>query len=758
MKNIKIFAFAAGLLAIAACNKENGFVLPGGYDASKAAVSSLNYDESASTAKAVGFTWDASKALAAGATSFTLELTDNIETSDVENGTSVTIVYAPETSAVVTKDITAGSFYYARIRANYEGFYYSDWTYLGSNSNPLAVLVGTGPVEAKFGAPAGLSFVPAETSFKATWDAVPFATTYTFEYKAQSSGEWSVVGDLKATKYEVEGLVAETSYDVRVKAYKGETASEYTTATVTTLPPSGFKPQMATADAFIEFLTSEAPGAAGTNEYTLEADIDLSGKTVPMAESFKGVLDGKGHTIKGIQSGSPLFATLSGTVKNLVIDASCKFAPAVPYFGIIAGEGTGAIISVHNKAAVTLNAETVADPMLVAALAGQFSGEISDCVNDGAVTVNVSGATVAVGVGGIVGYCAGTVKNCNNQAQVSFTAKNITAKTQVIDAKDALPTIGGIVGYGAPGFNVGGCNNKGKVVYAITAADTDLVANLNRNQIGGIAGSPCGEINSSNNYGEVNVSVKHSTPGTALPKEFIVCVGGIGGGDYQFTNSTDVFSNTSYINCVNEGNVIVDSDASNSNSAIGGIVGWPGQEKPETGTKVSGCTNKGNVTGKGAMKCRLGGIEGGTGVIENCVNEGIITLEATNTGSAIGSICGFHSQGHAITGCTAKGEVNAKVKATGGVGGLIGNIGNVAHETGTGCVVNCKITAVDADAAKTTGFVVGYFNGTSKVIVLGTTDSPIKVSGTLNGNNPSPDNIRGTSNTHANHTINYTIL
>ena len=115
---------------------------------------------------------------------------------------------------MVTKGIAAGSFYYARIRANYPGYFFSDWTYLGSKAAPLAVCVGTGTVDAKFGAPANLKTSNiAETGFKDSWDPVPFATGYVFEYKAASSGEWQVVGDLTATSYDVEGLVGLTTYD-----------------------------------------------------------------------------------------------------------------------------------------------------------------------------------------------------------------------------------------------------------------------------------------------------------------------------------------------------------------------------------------------------------------------------------------------------------------------------------------------------------------------------------------------------------------
>lgn len=760
---------AACLLAFAACKQEKMFEYPGGFDGNLTEVASLSYDEATSGAKSAGFTWDAASALAAGATSFTLELTDDITTNDVENGTALKVVYAPETSYVMTSEVTPGKFYYARIRANYEGYWFSRWTYLGGNDKPLAVLVGTGVVEANFGAPAGLTAVPSETSFKASWESTPFADSYTFEYKAQSSGEWAVVSELKATTYEVEDLVGETTYDIRVKAHKGDTESDYTTGTVTTLAPSGFKPEMASADAFIEFLTTEAALASNTSEYSLEADIDLTGKTIPCADSFKGTLDGKGHKIKGLKSGSPLFATLSGTVKNLVIDASCSFVPTEAVFGIIAGESRGTISGVTNEAAVSYKTSEIAGPLLVAAIAGQSSGEISDCVNEGAISVASEGVLNGVCIAGIAGYSASAVKNCDNRGDITMTAKYVSAKVQVYDAKDALPSAGGVVAYCAPGFNMESCNNYGKITVSYSAIDTylnDSTVNLNRNQHGGIVGSPCGPISYCKNYGAIEISAKHSTPGTAITnsgsnkREFILCVGGIGGGDYAFTSTAEggTYSYTSYINCVNEGNIVVDSDAAQANSAIGGIVGWPGQEKPNTGTSVSGCTNRGNITGKGAMKCRIGGIEGGTGAIENSTNEGIITLEVTNTACAIGSVCGFHSQGHVLVGCTAKGEVHAKVKASSGVGGLIGNIGNAAHTTGTDCTVNCKITTVDSAAAETTGFVVGYFNGTSQAIVLGTPESPIKVSGSINGNSPSADNIRGSKNTNENHTINYNIL
>ncbi|MBP5383302.1 MAG: fibronectin type III domain-containing protein [Bacteroidales bacterium] len=755
MKKSIILSIAAGLLAIAACTPKEE-VIKGGLDASKPAVSAFSYDEAASGPTTAAFNWNADQALSAGATSFTVELSKDVSRPDPVNASVYKVVYAPDV-AYAFKNLKKDDFWYARIRANYPGLYYSEWTYLGSASAPLAVQVGAGPVQASFSAPANLTATVTDQSIKASWNAVPFADSYTFEYKPASSGDWSVVSDLKVTTYEVEGLVPQTAYDIRVKALQGENASDYTSASVTTTEPSKFNPAMSDVASFLEFMKAEAASASSSAEFSLEADIDLSGQSIGSVETFKGVLDGKGHSIKGLKSGTPLFGTLTGTVKNIVFDASCEFAPEVAFFGIVAGINQGTISGVTNKAAVNFSADAVAEPMLIAAIAGQSSGEISGCVNEGAITASISGATVAVGTAGIVGYQSAAIKNCENKGDITFTAKNISAKVAVIDATGALPSTGGIAAFGAPGFSIDGCNNRGKITHSITAADTDLTANLNRNQIGGIAGSPCGAISNSNNYGEINVSVKNSTPGTALNYEFIVCVGGIGGGDYQFTNSTDgPFSNTSYINCINEGNIVVDSDASKSNSTLGGIVGWPGQEKPVTGTSVNGCVNRGNLTSKGVVKVRIGGVEGGTGIIENSSNEGIITFESGDATSAIGSLCGFHSQGHAITGSTAGGEVIAKVKCTGGLGGLIGNIGNAAHSNVSGNKVTCKVTAAEYDKANN-GLIIGKFNGKTQAIVIGD-PSPIEVSGTFNGDKASADNLWGNGNYDASmHTINYVI-
>ena len=505
-----------------------------------------------------------------------------------------------------------------------------------------------------------------------------------------------------------------------------------------------------------QFLESDAQAAQNGDGYLIVADIDMSGVSVASAASFAGVLDGGGHTVSGISSSSPLIQSLSGTVKNLVIGSDCGFTPAAgSVFGAVAGTSSGTISNVTTKASVSLKTDTISDVTLVGGIVGRSSGAVENCVNEGDVSVSASGTTVAVGVAGVVAYLEAGASNGVNKGAVSMSAQTISARVTIVDIANAVPSVGGVVAYGGKtGFALELCDNYGPVSYTLSGADVNLAASMNRNQIGGIAGSPSGTITSCKNFGDVNVSVKNSSPGTPITaNEFIVCVGGIGGGDYYFTSSSGTLSNTSYINCVNEGNVTVDSDSVNSNSAIGGIVGWPGQEKPNPPTITSGCVNRGTITVRGAMKCRVGGVQGGTGVMSNCTNEGDVRVESSSVLSAAGSLCGFHSQGQTITGCTAGGSLVSDVMLEGGIAGLIGNAGNVAINSATGCKVLCSIT-VPGSERDYIGIVVGKYNGTSTVMTLGSADSPIRVSGsTINGAPVSIVTLAGKVNRTTNHTI-----
>ncbi len=202
--------------------------------------------------------------------------------------------------------------------------------------------------------------------------------------------------------------------------------------------------------------------------------------------------------------------------------------------------------------------------------------------------------------------------------------------------------------------------------------------------------------------------------------------------------STPVYGRTPIFTCNNDGHINIDTDAANANSAVGGIVGWPCKEGGGT-VSTKDCTNSGKLTLNGLGKVRIGGIQGGSGIMDNCTNTADIEIPTTgNNYTVAGLLAGFHSNGYAVTNCTAKGTISSPVLLL-GASGMIGNIGNAAHTTGDGCKVDCVL-----DVPKTTnvGMVIGYFNGKTKDIKMGT-EVPVKVKGTVNGTVLNADNFSG---------------
>lgn len=701
MKSIKIFAIAAGLLALAACTKEQEIYSVAKLDASKPAVASLDYDEATSGAAAAGFTWNADAALAAGATSFTLELATDVSVESVENSSKFKVIDVPNVSYVMS-GLAKGAFYYARIRANYPGFLFSNWTYLGSASNPLAVCVGTGVVQAVFGAPANLKASPTETSFKASWDPVPFADYYVFEYKAASVGEWSVIGNIEATSYEVEGLVATTNYDMRVKAVKGEQESEYTTGSVTTLEPSKFNPQMSKTSDLIEFFSTEAALASSANEYSLEADIDLTGYTVSSVETFKGILDGKGHSIKGLALDQPLFRNLTGTVKNLVLEGevsqtiAADDAEAGHPLAVLAAVSTGNVIDCTNKANVTMMGSGVLGSPVVAGLVafhteGTFSGNKNfgtiTLVHGGSANVDIEGFNRKpfVVVSGVVGVLvSATADECQNEGAISVSCTDVPKV-------NARHYIGGVIGTPQEAV-VTKCVNKGDIVADFTDPSKSAAKQV---WVGGIIGGRNGDektvdgaqVEDCENFGNLTLTAENSV------NNYLAGIGG---------------------------QACVEATGTNYTSA------------QETMRKIVNCKNHGKLTKKGAGGCRLGGISGGAATLENCSNDGEILVENISTAGAVGGLVGYPTQPyHPVKGCTNTGKMTATCDVEFAFGGLFGQGGNT-NQNYEGCTVDCEIVA---PAKVFAGAILGTAKtlASGKAIVYGTASAPFKVAGSVKG-------------------------
>ena len=596
-----------------------------------------------------------------------------------------------------------------------------------------------------------ITLTTAPRQITATWNPVEAASGYVLAYKKASDGDdaWTEVKLGKSqTTYTIEGLKELTTYEIRVKATAfGDKESEWSAIVSAQTPKNAAAVKdIATAQAWIEFITGDYISSAtdsADDVITLTADLDFAGVEYPAGAEFRGVINGNGKTIKNLVTSVPMFKSVT-SVKDLTFDASCSFtSSASGTLAALAERTTGAITNVINNANITVNANDI-DTFVAGGLVAYAYGDITGCANNATVLVATNQPKNGA-VGGIVAYTEGKVNSSANNGAVTVDIASLSraVKTTLGSCSAAAISVGGIVGLaqGTGSFEMNNCENNGAVTYDV--ADAVVPSTYERTQIGGIVGSPNGPVKKCKNTGDVNVMYYTPDRSAHTACGNIICVGGIGGGDYYATAHGDrpAQSATDYIECVNEGDVTVDNDAAKSNSAIGGIVGWPGKEGSVTNVS-EGCINRGNITVKGNGKGRVGGIHGGSGNLVNCENYGEVKIENADAGSAIGGIAGFHSNGKKVEGCISKGNVTSVSTITGGIGGLIGNIGNVDHTTGSSCVVNCTVTGGTEEYA---GMVIGKFNShkeasSRKKIELG----PLEVSGTINGAAASTSNLAGT--------------
>lgn len=502
-----------------------------------------------------------------------------------------------------------------------------------------------------------------------------------------------------------------------------------------------------TPERFVAFLESAAKQEV-TVDFTLGADLDLAGITLPAVDNFIYSLDGEGHTIKNWTSSSSLFGAISasGSVRNLVIDSSCKFTvtAGTDNFGVIAGSNAGTIENVTNKADIVLSSISGGSK---GAVCGVNGGTLSNCVNNGKIAY--SGAPLAEGVlcvGGITGSSTGSVNNCTNGGEVSLTFNDavdqtvyaagicgaaeggslsgctnsaaVTVKTPG-SAEDCL-LAGGVAAYSDAAIS--GCNNEGAVSVLAESADGAADGPLHRACAAGIAAYAGKGVTSCNNYGEIALRGGYSAGFGVVGELKIVssAVAGIAG----------LVFNSEVSGCNNYGKVKssvlnIDNAKSNYNTstraAIGGIVG------NVQGT-VSNCVNSGNVEATYITKAhtaalssnfvtQCGGISGGSYVsadktvssIVNCENNAEVKMTCDSKGSnnCLGGIVGWpgaeSGQTGAIENCVSSGSVVADGYGLIRVAGVTAGAANVS-----GGRVSGKINIAGNIVGSYVGGIVGY--------------------------------------------------
>ena len=455
-------------------------------------------------------------------------------------------------------------------------------------------------------------------------------------------------------------------------------------------------------------------------------DLDLSAANPGTLASYANAFDGQGHELKNWAADAALFGTLSGSISNLTIGASCTMGdPAPGNFGYLVKELTGSMTACVNRANIDVTLSDVSSSYIFGSLVGcsnaadavmtdcenygsieidfavpdagtmepQFLGglvgkvgtestesttRMDGCVNHGDhLSVDVASGAVSQAitmVGGVAGAVGVTAGDADHKTDYTLCYGKLNACVNYADV--SVDYAGGT----GQGFKVGGvigtaecvlagCENNGDVSFANAADVTN-----NAPAIGGIAGALCGPSTGHNaqdciNRGAVSVSGQFGN-GSAIT--YLAGCGGtyycVAGGCFGISGDRT----TSLSNCDNYGhlNFAINGLVSNGSTAnYGGVVGrcW---------ASLSGCDNLYNgvspqiMSSEGIETVYMGGVVGYA--YKNCTG----ISSCTNTAS-ISSV--RHNKGAGTVALTSGFGGIAGVNSTGTAVSNCSNSGNISY-------------------------------------------------------------------------------
>ena len=514
-------------------------------------------------------------------------------------------------------------------------------------------------------------------------------------------------------------------------------------------------------------------------EVKLVAPIDMTGvEWTPV--NYHGVFNGNKQTIKGLTT--PLFATVSGTVKDLTLTDVKINETKTPNVGAIARAfkaASGEIAQLLNcsaKGSVVVNCpnyEKVSNTdkeFGVAGLVGYgYNLSVADCVNEVSVEVKQSLKStceynVYPCVGGIVGYS----QTSSPASEINFVNNENKADILLAEASDEgeetiymTTRLGGCVGnLGADYTSIRNCVNRGAVTqdkpvrnpyvggvfghtasYAVDNCENygpvTFKGSTNNLYIAGIVahGDTDQHFDGCINYGAITTTAESTISA-------VLC-GGILGNN---TSSNDVDVDNRYVkNCINKGDITVShtqpADANAGRFTIGGIVAW------SQGSCVNN-TNEGTITvnstfyahAKSQTTHCIGGIVGYKTVkkVENCYSKGAIVVGGKMTSNAdikatneavlcIAGLIGYSTQTTPLNyneGCsiTVSGDYEALLY----VGGFGGRLPATSELTNKAPI---NITSTAKMKGLLLGGVAGFHEGKP---TNNTNDAPITYNGDVN--------------------------
>ena len=396
---------------------------------------------------------------------------------------------------------------------------------------------------------------------------------------------------------------------------------------------------------------------------------------------FTGVLDGNGHTVKGLRINAELDVPapdlMNGGERPENFDVAALFEARELTVGLFGySQGTLRDLKLEDlevKATVSSDFRSAKAFLYAGGLAGVCEeGAVTGCSSSGSVTAlirhtasNGSSATGGVTAGGLLGSILNAeVSDCSSSCSVS-------AET---DSHHAIATVGGIAGTGR-GSVIASCSQSGRITAKTVGFSAFSLA-------GGIAGSfqlnydgkhRPDAVSRCRNSGAVTVSAT-STEQDGYDGATALVGGIVGDNECMITH------------CENVGAVTADAAILQYKLWVnaGGIVGRNNEYL------LTGCRNAGKVTatskgGTGESQLSVGGIAGcaDSSGVSYCANTGAVSVTADSGKIAVtaGGLIGDNRHGTAYRlsdYCSNLGDLTvvADNESTVYAGGLMGRDNN----------------------------------------------------------------------------------
>ena len=284
---------------------------------------------------------------------------------------------------------------------------------------------------------------------------------------------------------------------------------------------------ISTAEELRYFLETCAAVLEEGEEISFSRDIDMEGKTFTPAESFKGIINGNGFSIKNLNATTPLILRNDGVINDLQIDASSSFhvlpAETDQYFGAFVAQNWGRLSGCVNGASFLVDGDRTTK-LYLGGIVGYHNPDasLSGCINRGLFQYAPESATANVYMGGAAGYSFGSIENCENYGPF------ICSPTE----NSAAYFIGGMTAR-QQGSTLAGCINHREAQISTNKLGA-------KSYIGGIVGYVEGTPVSSGNqsYADINAPIKTES-----------YVGGLQGWQAKVTSGDAVLFEGSIVNC-----------------------------------------------------------------------------------------------------------------------------------------------------------------------------------------------------------------